>query len=377
MQRRARRVPGRAGRGTSPRRTNAANSLERHPGLPRPRGRRPQRRAPALLQRRLAQLAACARDARDQRRIDVRELALVVRRLDAEQRVELLGARPARGRRTRRAAVSRAWRRSRSPRRAARPRTSATRRARGSRAAARAAAARASVVERTTTFWPRLDLEAVAGEQVGERRRVEELGDRRVGRRRRAHAVGVTAPARPGTTPRSARAARRARSGARPAVAARRRSSSSFWPSVRDAVDRPAHARGARTGTRPPAARRPPATAGCRRALARRRCASSASARSAARAPARRPRCVVDRRRLRRRRALAPARSPAHQRAVRAVRYVVSAAFSSWPLTSPRSGSAWPGPGRRGLQLGELADRRARLLGVLVERGVRDARRGP
>ena len=49
----------------------------------------------------------------------------------------------------------------------------ARRRARGSRAGARAAAASASVVERTSTCSPRLHVEAVAGEQLGEAGRVE------------------------------------------------------------------------------------------------------------------------------------------------------------------------------------------------------------
>ena len=95
----------------------------------------------------------------------------------------------------------------------------------------------ASVVERTTTCWPGCDVQAVAGEQVRQRGGVEGLGataaPRRARRSRRLHVREVLGA--------GARAARRGRSCARPAVAARKRSSSSFWPSVGDAVDRPAH----------------------------------------------------------------------------------------------------------------------------------------
>ena len=104
--------------------------------------RRPQRRAPALAHRLLAQRLARPRRAGEPLGIDPRQRARVLRRLDAELRVRLLGLRerdlreagrdggPARGGRT-------------PPSRpAARRAAAATRRARGSRAGTRAAAAR-------------------------------------------------------------------------------------------------------------------------------------------------------------------------------------------------------------------------------------------
>src|SRR4051812_13669101 len=53
--------------------------------------RRPQRRAPALLEHRLAHLAAPAGQPRDALGVDARERARVLRRLDADRRVALLG----------------------------------------------------------------------------------------------------------------------------------------------------------------------------------------------------------------------------------------------------------------------------------------------
>ena len=57
-----------------------------------------------------------------------------------------------------------------------------------------------------------------------------------------------------------------------------------------------------------------------------------------------------------------------------AQRYVASAARSNWARTSPVTGFAWPGPDGRRLHRRQLADACARLLGVVVERPVRDAR---
>ena len=74
-------------------------------------------------------------------------------------------------------------------------------------------------------------------------------------------------PPGPGTTRRRcSRSASRIQRGARPGVATRKRASSSFWRSVRDAARSPSARPGARTGTRPRGARRPPARAASRRA---------------------------------------------------------------------------------------------------------------
>ena len=142
----------------------------------------------------------------------------------------------------------------------------ATRRARGSRAAAPAAAARASVVERTRTCWPGSPR---GSSRPAARRSGAGSRDSATAASARASWTSLTAPPRRGTTRRSARAARRGRSGARRGVAARQRASSSRWPSVgtpgisqlhREPLEQELDAR---------AARRPPATAGCRRATSR------------------------------------------------------------------------------------------------------------
>ena len=65
--------------------------LERHARLLGERLGRPQRRAPALLHRRLADRAPRAGVARDPIGVDADELAHVAGRLDAQQRVDLLG----------------------------------------------------------------------------------------------------------------------------------------------------------------------------------------------------------------------------------------------------------------------------------------------
>ena len=165
-----------------------------------------------------------------------------------------------------------------------------------------------------------------------------------------------------------ARAARRGSSAARPGVATAEAAEQLLLARERVGPgDRPSARRGARTGTRPRAARRPRARAASRPATAA-YCARvwRASARRAARARRRR-RCGTSA--LRRAQRLGPAAAAAlaHQ--------VAAAACSSWRahVAGQRVGVAGPGGGR--LERRELAHRRARLLGVLVERGVGDARR--
>ena len=116
--------------------------LERHAGLRGQRLGRPQRRAPALLHRRLADRAARTGVAGDAIGVDAGELAHVAGRLDAHERVDPLGL----GEREVGVVVEVALARVRVVggrlARAARRAAAATRRARGSRAGARAAAAR-------------------------------------------------------------------------------------------------------------------------------------------------------------------------------------------------------------------------------------------
>ena len=77
----------------SARSTSAANSRVRHPRLLRARRRRPQRPAPAALHRQLAHRRPRARRARQPRRVDARQLARVLGRLDRQQAVRGLGLR--------------------------------------------------------------------------------------------------------------------------------------------------------------------------------------------------------------------------------------------------------------------------------------------
>ena len=99
----------------------------------------------------------------------------------------------------------------------------------------------------------------------------------------------------------------------------------------------------------------------------RTRAASPATARRAARAGRRDGPRYSDSRRREAVALAAAAAAPAHQPS--------AAARSSWAATSPVSGSAWPGHAARRPQRRELADRRPRLLGVEVERVERQPRR--
>ena len=97
-------------------------------------------------------------------------------------------------------------------------------------------------------------------------------GSSRPAGRRTPRGRALTAPAARGSARRGARAGRRGSKRRSSCVATRKRASSSRWPSVGTSGDRPSARPGARTGTRPRAARRPRGRAGCRRASRRTGC---------------------------------------------------------------------------------------------------------
>ena len=182
---------GRAGRGTARRSTNASNSSSAMPACC----------APASVghsvehQRRLSvcsRIGARARaSAREPRRGRRRRARGVVGRLDAERRVEPLAPPRRRGAGSRRAGSRARARRSRRSGRAARRAAAASApRSRIARCSSSSSGA-ASVVERTRTCWRSADVQAVAAQQLGERRGVERTSSaqRRSSSRGRARAA--------------------------------------------------------------------------------------------------------------------------------------------------------------------------------------------
>ena len=170
---------------------------------------------------------------------------------------------------------------------------------------------------------------------------------------------------------RGARAGRRGSSARSSCVATRKRASSSFCAVGRHAADDPSARRGARRGTRPRGARRPRVAADV--AVQHVGVARAASAASST------PRSDEHARRRRRGTSVVGARELVgfarwRLRACPSAQLVARPPLELRARTSPVSAFAWPGQHGGGLERGELADRRARLLGVEVERRVRHAR---
>ena len=340
----ARRRPGRRGRGTARARTNAAKSAIAMPACCASAGVghsvTHQRRASIA-----SRTGARARAARAHSSgVDPRQRARVLRRVDPQRRVgaprpprSSSGANPSRC--TSRAAAQNALVLPRQRRRAA----AATPRARATPAGARAAAASA---ERRGAHHDLLARLRPRGSSRTAARRTPRDRSRRLQLREVLGQVLAQHVADPG---RSA------------CEAMRKRASSSFWRVIgsmpataqrdRQPLEQELDARGAR---------RPPATAASRPACRRTRAACRRSSSRAARAR-RRPASGT-------REVGAFSRLARHHAGGGALQLAAHVA---------RQRIRVPRPGGRGLERRELPHRRARLLGVLVEGGVRRARRAP